>query len=61
MAISQENMDKTRQALLEHKRKKETDPAYRARSEAFQAMLEKNLKVFPHTEDEAPQKKQQNL
>ena len=48
MAISQENMDKTRQALLEHKRKLETDPEYRKRSEETRKMLEENLKVYPH-------------
>ena len=48
MAMSQENIEKTRQALLEHKRKKETDPEYRAECEKFREILERDLKVYPH-------------
>ena len=30
------------------KKKLETDPEYRARCEAFQKILERDLKVYPH-------------
>ena len=48
MAISKENEEKTRQALLEHKRKLETDPEYREKSEKLKELFSKKLFMIEH-------------
>lgn len=48
MAISQKDVEEIKQSHLEHQKKMQTDPQYRAECEKISKMLEEKLKVYPH-------------
>ena len=52
MSSKQEQKDKLKEALLEHRRKMETDPEYRKECEEFNAKLDKVLPNFGNDVEE---------